>query len=288
MNSSNTVSILGLGPMGHAMAAAYLDAGYGVTVWNRSAGKDEELLGRGARRAATAAEAVAASPVTVLSLIDVDAMYPSLDGADLTGRVLVNLSSDVPEKARAAAEWAAARGASYLTGGVTVNPSGVGKPDSQIFVSGSEEAYEAHRATLDVLGATDFQGSEPGLAQLHYQLGMTMFWTAFTGFQQAVAIARANGLTAADILPHARATAESLPGFFDWSGALIDADDHSGEDARLAMCAASVEHVLHTASAAGIDTGILAAHAALYRRGIEAGFGADGTTRLVDLLAEPA
>ncbi|MEV7614712.1 NAD(P)-binding domain-containing protein [Streptomyces sp. NPDC089799] len=288
MSEKNAVSVVGLGPMGQAMAAAYLDAGHEVTVWNRSAGKDAALVERGARRAATAAEAVAASPVTVLSLIDVDAMYPALEGADLTGRVLVNLSSDVPEKARAAAAWATARGASYLTGGVTVNPSGVGKPESPIFISGPEEAYAAHRATLDVLGATDFRGSEPGLAQLYYQLGMTMFWTAFTGFQQAVAIARANGLTAADILPHARETAQSLPGFFDWAGGLVDADDNSGEAARLAMCAASVEHVRHTAAAAGIDTGILDAHAALFRRGIEAGYGADGTARLVGLLADPA
>lgn len=47
-----TVTVIGLGPMGRAMAAAYLDAGYEVTVWNRSPGKDTELVARGARRPA--------------------------------------------------------------------------------------------------------------------------------------------------------------------------------------------------------------------------------------------
>ncbi|WRZ57877.1 hypothetical protein OG534_16060 [Streptomyces sp. NBC_01294] len=50
------------------------------------------------------------------------------------------------------------------------------------------------------------------------------------------------------------------------------------------MCAASVEHVLYTAADSGVDTGILAAHAALYRRGVEAGFGADSSSRLIGIL----
>ncbi|MBT2610056.1 NAD(P)-dependent oxidoreductase [Streptomyces sp. ISL-87] len=284
----NTVTVVGLGPMGRAMAAAYLDAGYRVTVWNRSPGKDAELVARGARRAGSVDEAVTASALTVLSLIDVDVMYGTLAGTDLTGRVLANLSSDVPDKARAAAEWAEARGASYLTGGVNVPPTGIGQEGASIFVSGPQEVYDRHRAALDVLAATDYRGADPGYAQLYYQLNMIMFWTAYTGWYQAVAVARANGLTAADILPYAQYTADSMRGFYTHSAPPIDAGDHDGAAARLAMCAASVEHVLHTAADSGVDTGILAAHADLYRRGVDAGFGADGTTRLLQLLGDPA
>ncbi|MFJ8213911.1 NAD(P)-dependent oxidoreductase [Streptomyces sp. NPDC096033] len=283
----NQVSIIGLGPMGQAMASAYLDAGYAVTVWNRSPGKDAALLARGARRAGSAAEAVAASRLTIVSLIDVDAVYTALGDADLDGRVLANLSSDVPEKARAAAEWARERGASYLTGGVNVPPTGIGQEGASIFISGPAEVYEEQRAALDVLAATDYRGADPGHAQLYYQLNMIMFWTAYTGWYQAVAVARANGLTAADILPYAGYTADSMRGFYEGSAPLADADDHDGTHARLAMCAASLEHVLHTAADSGVDTGILAAHAELYRRGVDAGFGADGTARLIGLLGAP-
>ncbi|MGW6705200.1 NAD(P)-dependent oxidoreductase [Streptomyces sp. NPDC054956] len=287
-----TVTVIGLGPMGQAMAAAYLDAGYEVTVWNRSPGKDAGLLARGARPAATAAEAVAASGLTVLSLIDVDVMYGTLAEADLTGRVLANLSSDVPDKARAAARWAEERGASYLTGGVNVPPTGIGQAGASVFVSGPREAYDGHRAALDVLAATDYRGADPGHAQLYYQLNMIMFWTAYTGWYQALAVARANGLTAAEVLPYAGATADTMRGFFEGSAPLVDAGAHEGTYERLAMCAASVEHVLHTAADSGVDTGILAAHAELYRRGVAAGFGADSSSRLIGLLegavAEPA
>lgn len=282
--TTTDVTVVGLGPMGRAMAAAYLDAGHRVTVWNRSPGKDAELVARGAHRAATAAEAVAASPLTVLSLIDVDALYSALGEADLAGRVLANLSSDVPDKARSAARWAGERGAAYLTGGINVPPTGIGREGASAFVSGPREVYEAHRAVLDVLAATDYRGADPGHAQLYYQLNMMMFWTAFTGWYQALAVARANGLTAADVVPYAAYTADTLRGFYEGSAPLIDADDHAGTHERLAMCAASVEHVLHTAAASGVDTGILAAHADLYRRGVAAGFGADSSSRLIGVL----
>lgn len=282
--AATTVTVVGLGPMGRAMAAAYLDAGYEVTVWNRSPGKDAELVARGAHRAATAAEAVAASPLTVVSLIDVDAVYSALGDADLGGRALANLSSDVPDKARKAADWAGERGAAYLTGGVNVPPAGIGQEGSSVFVSGPRAVYEEHRAALDVLAATDYRGADPGHAQLYYQLNMIMFWTAYTGWYQALAVARANGLTAADVVPYAAYTADTLRGFYEGSAPLIDADDHAGTYERLAMCAASVEHVLHTAADSGVDTAILAAHADLYRRGVAAGFGSDSSSRLIGVL----
>ncbi|MFJ6785064.1 NAD(P)-dependent oxidoreductase [Streptomyces yangpuensis] len=282
------VTVVGLGPMGRAMAAAYLDAGYEVTVWNRSAGKDAELVARGARSAADIAEAVAASPLVVLSLIDVEAMYGTLGDTDLTGRVLANLSSDLPDKARAAARWAGERGAAYLTGGVNVPPTGIGQEGSSVFVSGPREVYDEHRTALDLLAATDYRGADPGYAQLYYQLNMILFWTAYTGWYQAVAVARANGLTAADILPYAGYTADTMRGFYTGSAAQVDAGDHRGEDQRLTMCAASVEHILHTAADSGVDTTILAAHAELYRRGVDAGFGAESSSRLIGLLAAGA
>ena len=53
-----TIAYLGLGGMGAAMAARFLDAGYPLTVWNRSPEKTTELVARGAKRAATPKEAV--------------------------------------------------------------------------------------------------------------------------------------------------------------------------------------------------------------------------------------
>jgi len=62
---TSSVSVIGLGLMGAALAGAYLEAGYRTTVWNRSAGKADAVVEQGATNAADIAEAVAASDVLV-------------------------------------------------------------------------------------------------------------------------------------------------------------------------------------------------------------------------------
>ena len=56
------MTVLGLGEMGRALAAAHLDAGHPITVWNRSPGRADALAARGATVAGSAEEAVDAAP----------------------------------------------------------------------------------------------------------------------------------------------------------------------------------------------------------------------------------
>src|SRR6185295_6552501 len=51
------VAFIGLGRMGHGMAGRYLDAGFTVSVWNRSKAKAEDLIARGARWATSPEDA---------------------------------------------------------------------------------------------------------------------------------------------------------------------------------------------------------------------------------------
>src|ERR1035441_6298264 len=53
-----SVAVIGLGIMGHSIAYNFLDKGYKVTVWNRSAGKANDLVSKGAILAASVAQAV--------------------------------------------------------------------------------------------------------------------------------------------------------------------------------------------------------------------------------------
>jgi 3-hydroxyisobutyrate dehydrogenase-like beta-hydroxyacid dehydrogenase len=110
------VTVIGLGLMGQALAGAFLRGGHPTTVWNRSAGKAEQLAAQGATLAAAAGDAVAASPLVIVCVSDYDAVHELLDPlADvLAGRVLVNLTSGTSQQARETAEWAAQRGSTYL------------------------------------------------------------------------------------------------------------------------------------------------------------------------------
>ncbi|MGW6287080.1 NAD(P)-dependent oxidoreductase [Streptomyces sp. NPDC055107] len=291
MNSApNAVTVIGLGPMGRAMAAALLDRGYAVTVWNRTASRSDDLVARGATLARSPADAVAANEAVIISLTDYAAVNAVLEPATqvLDGRVLLNLTSATPEEARAGARWAAGHGAVQITGGVNASPPGIGQPESQAFYSGPREAFDRHRPVLEALtGRVDHQGEDPGLAALHYQIGMVVFWTSLLSFWQAIALARANGLTAADILPSTAETTNSLSETFAFYAERIDAGMHLGDVDRLAMGLASAEHVLHTHADAGVDTVIPAAVVDLFRRGVEAGRGADSCSALVELVTKP-
>ena len=104
--NSSPVTVVGLGPMGAALAEAFLEAGHPTTVWNRSANKDDALVAKGATRADTVAEAVAANTLVVICLSDYEAMHQLLDplGDALSGKVLANLGSGTPEEAREATQ----------------------------------------------------------------------------------------------------------------------------------------------------------------------------------------
>ncbi|MFI7646926.1 NAD(P)-dependent oxidoreductase [Micromonospora sp. NPDC049460] len=287
--TDRAVTVMGLGPMGRAMVDAFLAEGYEVTVWNRTAAKADELVSRGARRAATVGEALAASELVVLSLTDYDAMYAILGPAtaELSGRVIANLSSDTPERAREAAEWLAGHGARQLTGGVQVPPSGIGNPGSATYYSGPRDVFEAHRQTLEVLTRADYRGEDPGLAALYYQLEMNMFWTVMVSWLHTLAVARTHGITATEFLPAALKTANVAP-FLEFYAPRIDAGDHQGDMDRLAMGVASVGHVLHTVRAAGVDTTLPAAVLDVFRRGMADGRADQSLTSLVEVFASGA
>ncbi|MGK5673502.1 NAD(P)-dependent oxidoreductase [Micromonospora sp. URMC 106] len=282
--TDRAVTVIGLGPMGRAMVGAFLDRGYEVTVWNRTAARADELVGRGARRAATVNEALTANELVVLSLTDYDAMYEILGGAtaELPGRVIANLSSDTPDRAREAATWLAGHGARQLTGGVQVPPSGIGVPESSTYYSGPADALAAHRETLEVLTGVDYLGEDPGLAALYYQLGMNLFWTIMVSWLHTVTVARAHGITATEFLPIARKTAD-VAQFLEFYTPRIDAGDHRGDVDRLAMGIASVEHVLDTVRAAGVDTTLPAAVLDAFRRGMADGRADQSLTSLVEV-----
>ncbi|WP_030561616.1 NAD(P)-dependent oxidoreductase [Streptomyces aureocirculatus] len=288
---SQSVTVIGLGPMGQAMAAAYLDRGYEVTVWNRTPSRADALVARGAVPAASPEEALRANELVILSLIDYDAMYTAFKGAEqaVAGRVLVNLSSDVPEKARAAARWVTGLGGTHLTGGVLSPPPGIGSPDMSTFYSGPRETYERYRADLEVItGRTDHRGEDPGLAALMYQLNMVIFWPAMLAYWQAVALAGAHGITASEIAPYAVENYAGMGQFIDFYAPRIDAGNHAGDVDRLSMGVASMEHVVHTNADAGVDTAFPEAVLDAFRRGAAAGRGADSFSSVVELLRAPA
>ncbi|MFE6775078.1 NAD(P)-dependent oxidoreductase [Streptomyces sp. NPDC057702] len=284
--SRRSVTVIGLGPMGRAMVRAYLARGYEVTVWNRTASRADDLVAEGAVRASSVEAALGAGELVILSLTDYAAMYAVLEPvtAALSGRVLANLSSDTPERAREAAAWAGRHGARHLTAGVAVSPALVGKPEGYTYYSGPRDLVEAHRETLEVISRVEYRGEDPGLAALYYQIQMDLFWTSLTAWLHSVAVAEANGVSVEEILPYSVDVVSSLPDFFRFYAPRLAAGDDTGDVDRLAMGVASLEHVADTARAVGVDAALPEAVLDVFRRGVAAGHADDSLTSIRALL----
>ncbi|MGP4022807.1 NAD(P)-dependent oxidoreductase [Actinomadura sp. 3N407] len=292
--SASPVTVIGLGPMGQAMAHSLLAAGHPVTVWNRTPQRAESVVAAGARLAASPAEAVAAGDLVILSLTDYQAMWNVLGNAtaSLAGRTLANLSSDTPDKTREAADWAASHDASFVAGGVMVPAPMVGTDHSYAYYSGDQRGFDAHRDTLAHIGDPRFLGDDPGRAQLMYQANLDVFLTTLAGFAHATALVGSAGITAETFLPEVMQLFTAIPdmiapGGIAALGARIDAGEHPGEGSNNIMMGATADHIHATAESVGIDTALPRAVQTLYRRAIDGGHGTDGWTRTIDGIRAP-
>src|ERR1700719_3513973 len=76
------VAFLGLGKMGHAMAANLQRAGYPLVVWNRSVEKAEPFRSAGAVVADTGAAAARAAGIVISSMADDASLKAVVTGPD--------------------------------------------------------------------------------------------------------------------------------------------------------------------------------------------------------------
>ncbi len=163
-----TVTVIGLGLMGSALARAFRSAGHELTVWNRSPGRTEAFRGS-ARIAATAGDAVAAGDTVAISLLNYRAGNTVLRTPDveavLAGKTIVQLSTGTPADARDTERWANQHGAGYLDAAIAGYPRTVGTDDNEIFYSGNAGVFETQREVLSALGGkATFCGEAVGAA----------------------------------------------------------------------------------------------------------------------------
>lgn len=284
MTAKTPLTLIGLGPMGQAMVTRFLAAGHPTTVWNRTPSRADVVVALGATRADTAAEAVAANRLIVLSLTDYAAMYDVLDGADLAGRVVVNLSSDTPDTTLKAAAWLAERGAELLVGGVMVPAPLVGDESAYVFYSGPREVFDLHAGTLAVIGRADYMGEDHTLAQLLYQAQLDVFLTSLAAMLHGIALVKSAGVTAERYAPYLTDVLSSLSMYVDETVRHVDSDRHPGDLANVTMMGATAAHVVGASEAAGVDTALPRAVQALYDRATEAGHGKDSWTALINVI----
>lgn len=280
------VTVIGLGNLGQVLARTFLDQGHKVTVWNRSQDKADELVARGATLAATPADAVAASDLVVVCVLDYTTVRALLTptAAALAGRVVVNLTSGTPDPARELGAWVTGHGAAYVDGAVYAIPQTVGTPEAFVLYSGDDEAFARYRPLLETLGSAVFVGTDPGLAPVHDVALLSGMYGMFAGFFQTVAVAGAAGIEAGKVtellVRWLKEAIAALPGF----AAEIDAGDYRTETSNLDINAVGLAHILTATKDLGVGVDLLAPLHTLFQRQLSEGHGAESMSRTIESL----
>ncbi|WP_405495452.1 NAD(P)-dependent oxidoreductase [Nocardia sp. NBC_00511] len=277
------VTVLGLGAMGSAIAATLVKAGVETTVWNRTPGRDAELVAGGAVAAGTVAEAVAGANLVIAVLLDHASVHEQLDpvAAALAGTRLINLTSTTPEQSRELAGWASDHGIDFLDGGIMAVPAMIGGPAASVLYSGSRTVFDTDREILELLGGAEYFDDDPGTAALLDFALLSAMYTMFGGFFQAAAMVSTAGISAEQFAPRATAwiaaMAQQLPGF----ARNIDTGEyteHVVQDLRFTKSA--LDAIRAAAHDAGVSSEPVDALATLVDRQITAGHGAAAFDRI--------
>ncbi|MDF3143241.1 NAD(P)-dependent oxidoreductase, partial [Streptomyces sp. T21Q-yed] len=231
--------------------------------------------------------AVAASRLVVVCLLDDASVGAALEGADLAGRDLVNLTTTTPAQGRSRSAWAEARGARFLDAGIMAVPPMIGDAESGAYVlySGSPGLFEEHGDTLAVPAGTRYVGADPGFAALHDVALLSAMSGMFAGVLHAFALIRREDIAPKDFAPL----------LVSWLGAMAPAAHKAADQlqsgdygtdvvSNLAMQVAGNATLLATAEEQGVSPELLTPYMSLLERWLAAGHGDEDTTGAVALL----
>lgn len=249
------VGFVGLGTMGRPMARRLVEAGFAVTVWNRSEEPVRELVAEGAH-AADSLEEVFAQPL-VLSMLSEDSVVrdrllnPALL-AQASAEVHVNMATVSPQLAAEAAALHAEHGVGYVAGPVMGRPDVAAAGKLNVLTAGDPAARDLARAALETFAARVWDlGEDPMRANVvkiavNFLLGAAVEATA-----EATALVEAYDVDAGDFID--LISNSIFPGpVYGGYGALMAADSYEPagfaaqlglKDTRLAQDAARSKKV---------------------------------------------
>jgi 3-hydroxyisobutyrate dehydrogenase len=195
------VGYIGLGIMGSAMARHLIQAGFEVTVWNRTAARCGPLVALGTAQADSPADLASRGPeVICLNVTDTPDVEQVLfgprgvaEGAQ-AGLIVIDHSTISPAATQQFARRLAERGVTLLDAPVSGGDVGARNGTLSIMVGGPAEAFQICLPLLRAMGKTITHVGESGLGQVCKACNQAAGASALMGVCEAIALAQCNGL----------------------------------------------------------------------------------------------
>jgi len=192
------IGFIGLGRMGHHVAANLMKAGHSVTVWNRSQAPVQALVAKGATAAATPEDALKGDAVfSMLSndavMRDVGLAGPLLEKAQ-KGLIHVNLATISVAFAKELAAAHKQRGLSYISAPVVGRPEMAEAAQLVLVAGGDAAALQTMQPVFDMIGARTVPLDAPEKANLFKIAGNFMIASELESTGEAFALLRKGGV----------------------------------------------------------------------------------------------
>jgi 3-hydroxyisobutyrate dehydrogenase len=194
------VAFIGLGRMGHGMAGRYLDAGFALTVWNRSKAKADDLIARGARWATSPGNAAIDADAVVTMVADDEAsreVWLGKDGAAVAmkaGTLAIECSTVSHAHALAMARELRARGLIYVDCPVTGLPEAAAAGKLTLLVGADPADLEKARPYLAPIANSIRHFGAVGSGTVFKLINKLMGAVQIASLAEGLAIAEQSGL----------------------------------------------------------------------------------------------
>jgi len=200
------VGFIGLGIMGKPMAKNLMDAGYELTVHNRSREPVDELAEDGAAAASSPKDVAENGDVIVTMLPDSPQVEEVVSGEDgvlegiREGALLVDMSTISPVVTEELAEAVKKQGASMLDAPVSGGDVGAIEGTLSIMVGGSEEDFERARPLFEVMGKTVTHVGPTGTGQVTKAANQVVVALTIEAVSEALVLGSKGGVSPEKIL----------------------------------------------------------------------------------------
>lgn len=207
MSDKKKIAFIGTGLMGAPMVGHLLDAGYPVTVYNRTKAKADKLVERGAVWANSPAEACKDADITITIVgypKDVEEVYLSKDGlvnSAKPGSILIDMSTSSPTLAKDITAAAAQRGILAFDAPVTGGEDGAIAGTLTIMVGATQEDLDKVIDVFETFGKVIVPFGGPGMGQMAKMTNQIGIGGNMVAMAEALAFAKQNGLDPKQVLP---------------------------------------------------------------------------------------
>lgn len=283
-----SVSVMGLGRMGSALARTFVTAGHEVTVWNRTPEKAQQLVCEGAQAAANAQSAVEASPVIIVCVADYDATHSFMAQGGVSNalhnRSVVQFSTGTPQEAYDSAAWFSERGCSYLDGAIMTYPSDVGTDKSLILIGGPENVFKRCTPLIDCLGGSQrYVGNNVRAAAALDLALLTYSFGIFVSVAHGARVCEAENV---DVDLFGSLFEED--GWARGLAQMVHNDDYEQSGSTLSVWSAGLDKIRRQASDARMNGEFPDFVSDLFKRAIAAGYGEQDAMAIVKVLRDGA